>query len=106
MPNVSDDSSDDDRVPDAAAANQGVAVVLSTATAGMTVGGAAAGQGAAGRSAAQLRRRWRPHASATETKGHPTAVCRSSLGPSVASEDRSTCAGGTTDDEWSPFKGA
>ena len=106
LPNMSDDSSDEERASVAAAANEGVAAVLATATAGVMRGGIQAGQGAAGGSQAQLRRRNRPPAAATDASGRSTAVGQGSLDSRVALGDRSTCDGGMTDDEWSPFKGA
>ena len=103
MPNLPIDSSDDERAQDASAANEGVAAVLSTATAGLSGRGATVGQGVAGGSQAQLRRRHRPHAAAT---GPKSPVRHDSLDRSVMLGDRSTCAGDGTDDEWSAFKGA
>jgi len=104
VPNVTDDSSDDERGQDAAAANESVASVLSTATAGLAGGGAIAGQGAAGGSQGQLRRRHRPHAAAI---GPTSPVSLDSLDRSIVLGDRSTCIGDRADDdEWSAFKGA
>ncbi len=102
VPNVSDDSSDDERTQNAAAANEGVAAVLSTATARLPGGGATPGQGAAGGSEAQLRRRHRPHAVAT---GPKSPGRHDSLNRGIMHGDHSTCDGDGTDDEWSAFKG-
>ena len=105
VPNVPSNSSDEEAAPDAAASNEGVTAMLSSATAGV-VGKPEADQGSGAASQGQLRRRHRARAAAAETDRRSTATSHGSLDFGFVSGRSRAGVCGEVDDEWSGFKGA